>query len=84
MNNEHWVEHLQQWQNFLDERSLQVDDVGEKIKIARQIRVLEEIRYAAVLNPRLLLEFINPTSIPSFSSNVLKYNLELPEQGKRK
>ena len=54
MNNEHWVEHLQQWQNFLDERSLQVDDVGEKIKIARQIRVLEEIRYAAVLNPREL------------------------------
>lgn len=82
MNNEHWVEHLQQWQNFLDERSLQVDDVGEKIKIARQIRVLEEIRYAAVLNPRLLLEFINPTSIPSFSSNVLKYNLELNDSQK--
>lgn len=83
MNNAHWVEHLQQWQNFLNEHSLQVEDVGEKVKIARQRRVLEEIRYAAVLNPRLLLEFINPTAMPSFSSNALKYNLELNDSQKR-
>lgn len=83
MNTEHWVEHLQQWQQFLAERSLQVDDIGEKIKIDRQRRVLEEIRYAAVLNPRLLLEFINPTAMTSFSSNTLKYNLELNDSQKR-
>lgn len=77
MNNEHWIEHLQQWQKFLDERSLQVEDVGEKIKINRQRRVLEEIRYAAVLNPRLLLEFINPTANPSFKNNVSKFKLKL-------
>lgn len=83
MNTEYWVEHLQQWQQFLAERSLQVDDIGEKIKITRQRKVLEEIRYAAVLNPKLLLEFINPTAMPSFSSNPLKYNLELDDSQKR-
>lgn len=83
MNNEHWVEHLQQWQSFLDERSLQVDDKGERIKINRQRKILEEIRYAAVLNPRLLLEFINPTATPSSTNSVLKYNLELNDSQKR-
>lgn len=83
MNNEHWIEHLQQWQKFLTERSLQVDDVGEKIKINRQSKVLEEIRYAAVLNPNLLLEFINPTAAPSSKNDTLEYNLELNESQKR-
>ncbi len=83
MNNEHWVEHLQQWQKFLDERSVQVDDVGEKIKINRQRKILEELRYAAVLNPRLLLEFIHPTAIPSFKNNALEYSLELNKSQKR-
>lgn len=83
MNNEYWIEHLQQWQKFLTERSLQVDDVGEKIKIDRQRRILEEVRYAAVLNPRLFLEFINPTAMPLFSSNAMKYNLELNDSQKR-
>lgn len=83
MNNEHWIEHLQQWQKFLTERSLQVDDVGEKIKINRQSKALEEIRYAAVLNPNLLLEFINPTAAPSSKNDTLEYYLELNESQKR-
>lgn len=83
MNNELWIEHLQQWQKFLDERSLQVEDVGEKIKINRQRKVLEEIRYAAVLNPKLLLEFINPTATPSFKNNVLVFKLKLNDSQKR-
>ena len=83
MNNEHWVEHLQQWQKFLDERSRQVDDAGEKIKIYRQLKVLEVVRYAAVLNPELLLEFINPTATPSFGNNVLEYNLDLNDSQKQ-
>ena len=77
MNNECWIEHLQQWQKFLAERSLQVDDVGEKIKINRQSKVLEQIRYAAVLNPSLLVQFIDPTAVPSSKNDTVEYNLEL-------
>ena len=83
MNNEYWTEHLQQWKKFLTERSLQVDDVGEKIKINRQSKVLEQIRYAAVLNPSLLLEFIDPTAAPSSKNDTVEYNLELNESQKR-
>lgn len=83
MNNEYWIEHLQQWKKFLNERAIQVDDEGEKIKIDRQSKVLEQIRYAAVLNPSLLLEFIDPTAAPSSKNDTVKYNLELNESQKR-
>lgn len=83
MKHEYWMEHLQQWQTFLDERAVQVSNAGEKTKIGRQRNILEEIRYAAVLNPGLFLEFIHPTAIPSFGSNGLEYSLTLNESQKR-
>lgn len=83
MKNDHWIEHLAHWQAFLDERITQVDDFGEKIKITRQRKVLEEIKYAAVLNPRLLLEFINPTSIPTYKTDDIEYHLALNDSQKK-
>ncbi len=43
MKHEYWMEHLQQWQIFLDERAIQVSNAGEKTKIGRQRNILEEI-----------------------------------------
>ena len=83
MKHENWLDHLNHWQAFLDERIAQVDDFGEKTKILRQRKVLEEVRFAAVLNPRLLLEFINPKAIPTFQSNNLDYHLNLNDSQKR-
>lgn len=83
MNHENWVEHLLHWQAFLDERYAQVSDIGEKTKVMRQRKILEEIKYAAVLNPHLLLEFIHPTSLPLYQSNELEYFLSLNESQKQ-
>lgn len=83
MKHENWLDHLNHWQAFLDERIAQVDDFGEKTKILRQRKVLEEVRFAAVLNPRLLLELINPKAIPIFQSNNLDYHLNLNDSQKR-
>ena len=83
MKNDQWIEHLAHWQAFLDERITQVDDLGENIKIRRQRKVLEEIKYAAVLNPRLVLEFINPQEIPSYPTDGIEYQLALNDSQKR-
>ena len=43
------------------ERLASIDDDGERIKIERQLKTVECVRYAAVLNPKVLIEFINPS-----------------------
>lgn len=83
MKNDHWIEHLAHWQAFLDERISQVDDFGENIRIKRQRKVLEEIKFAAVLNPRLMLEFISPKEIPSYQTDDIEYQLALNDSQKR-
>lgn len=60
MNTEVWIEHLSRWKNFLERRVDSAENIGEKEKILRQITAIERVRYSAVLNPRLLIEFINP------------------------
>lgn len=91
MNSKNWTEHLQQWHLFLDERLSSLserkkcendaDEItkihGEITKIKRQRTILEEVRYSAVLNPRLLLEFINPTAPKLFEKNIEAYSLKL-------
>jgi superfamily I DNA and/or RNA helicase len=63
-----WTEHLSQWRLFLSERLLLVENEGERIKIERQLRTIERVRYAAVLNPKVLIEFINPSTALSVDS----------------
>lgn len=60
MNNQEWIDHLQHWEDFLMERLDTVCEVGEKIKIERQLRTIERVRCGAVLNPSLLIDFIDP------------------------
>lgn len=62
MNNAVWIEHLSHWKNFLERRADSAGDTGEKEKILRQIMAIERVRYSAVLNPRLLIEFITPSA----------------------
>lgn len=83
MSNERWITHLGQWQHFLEERASRVDELGEKIRIERQHRALEATRYAAVLNPELLTELIEPTEEPAYKEEELTYQLPLNDSQKR-
>lgn len=65
------------WRTFLSERLALVEDEGERIKIERQLRTIERVRYAAVLNPKVLIEFINPSTAPSFESKLCEHFLNL-------
>ena len=67
MNSDLWTEHLAHWKQFLTERLSSINDIGERVKIERQLKVIEQVQYAAVLNPKLLIEFINPSDTPSLA-----------------
>lgn len=60
MNSSNWIEHLAHWKKFLDIRLSSSEDEGEREKISRQLTVIDRVRYSAVLNPLLLVEFISP------------------------
>jgi len=69
LNNSVWAEHLSHWCAFLTERLSSIDGSdkdenekgGERVKAERQLVAIERVRCAAVGNPRLLVEFINPS-----------------------
>lgn len=61
MNKIEWVKHLSSWKQFLTGCLMDSEDIGEKIKIERQLRILERVRCGAALNPMLLSKFINPS-----------------------
>jgi len=79
MNRETWTEHLSQWMAFLTEQFSSTDDIGERIKTERQLRTLEQVRHAAVLNPKLLIEFINPSDNICDDSTHIEFLLNLNE-----
>lgn len=60
MNNETWIRHLEQWKHFLEIRLSEDDEPGNREKMLRQLTAIERVRFAAVLNPELLIEFIDP------------------------
>lgn len=65
------------WRTFLSERLALVEDEGEHIKIERQLKTIERVHYAAVLNPKVLIEFINPSTAPSLESKPCEHFLNL-------
>ena len=77
MNRNSWTEHLSHWRTFLSERLSLTDDTGEQVKLERQIKTIEQVRYAAVLNPKLLIEFINPSEVPLDESECCEFFLDL-------
>ena len=48
------------WRKFLTERINRAGDFGEKVKLSRQLKAIERVRYGAALNPLLLSQFIYP------------------------
>jgi ATP-dependent RNA/DNA helicase IGHMBP2 len=79
MNSDLWTEHLAHWKQFLTERLSSINDIGERVKIERQLKVIEQVQYAAVLNPKLLIEFINPSDTPSLEADCGDFFLTLNE-----
>lgn len=74
-----WINHLSSWKKFLTERFAITDDKGDKIKIERQLLTIERTRCSAVLNPSLISEFINHSSVPTKNTTgkVSEYCLDL-------
>lgn len=83
MNRQLWVDHLATWKVFLNERIGMVEEDGERIKCERQIRTLERVRCGAVLNPRLISEFISFTNYTAAEVSCDKYFFSLNESQKK-
>lgn len=63
MEIEIWKSHLQHWEQYLVqqiESAAQKEDFGAQKKAQRQLQTLRNVEYAAVLNPGLIAEFIDP------------------------
>ena len=83
MTDNTWTEHLSHWRTFLSERLTSLDDVGEQIKVERQLKTIERVRYAAVINPKVLIEFINPSDVPLPQAEDYDYFLNLNDSQKK-
>ena len=82
MNNYKWIEHLAHWSKFLETRLINAEDEGTKTKVTRQIRTLERVRYSTAMNPKLLIEFIDPTPRETLRNQVINYFLDLNDSQK--
>lgn len=84
MDKSSWINHLSSWKKFLTERLTIADNYGDQRKIERQLLTIERTRCAAVLNPSLLSEFINQSSVTEkhTTKEVNNYVLELNDSQK--
>ena len=72
-----WADHLNHWKLFLTEMlKLTQDKPGEQTKIKRQLTTISSIQYGAVLNPNVLLSFIQPSESKITFSD-LRWNINL-------
>ncbi len=83
MDNNKWLSHIAQWQRFLDELLVKAETKGDEIKLQRQRQILEDTRYAGVNNPKLLIEFINPSANPVLDSTNIDFTLALNDSQKQ-
>lgn len=83
MTDNTWTEHLSHWRTFLSERLTSLYDVGEQIKVERQLKTIERVRYAAVINPKVLIEFINPSDVLLPQAEDYDYFLNLNDSQKK-
>ena len=87
----HWIDYLNARRSDLNQRQVETEDPAlgrsvwmELIKVERQIKALQQVQYAAVRNPRLLFDFIQP-SVPARENkliNGLQYVLDLNDSQK--
>lgn len=83
MDKQFWLKHLTSWKQFLKERIASAGDIGDKVKIERQLRTIERVRCGAVLNPLLLMNFIDPTTQISQETICDEYFFDLNESQKK-
>lgn len=81
-----WNDHISHWKEFLQARlnDFSPED-ADYWRIHRQLKAVEQIRYAAVANPKLVTEFINPRNLQEVSEDLsdLTFTLELNESQKQ-
>lgn len=78
-----WADHLSGWRAFLTESISRTDDFGEKVKLGRQLRSIERVRYGAALNPVLISQFIHPESLPAEPCELDKTFLSLNDSQRK-
>ena len=83
MNKSLWIDHLDKWEEFLQERILKTTDLGDRIKYERQLKTMERVRFGAALNPKLLLEFINPPEVSFAECDNNSFHLSLNDSQKK-
>ena len=77
-----WSEHLSTWKSFLSELLSYTQDEGDSIRIRRQLQTIEKARCGAVLNPSLLIDFIDPPKEKSMISDCDTFVLNLNDSQK--
>lgn len=77
-----WSEHLSAWKSFLSELLSYTQDEGDSIRIRRQLQTIEKARCGAVLNPSLLIDFIDPPKEKSMISDCDTFVLNLNDSQK--
>ncbi len=82
MESKDWVSHLENWRRFLYQRLEKAEGVGDKVKIERQLRAIEFVKYSAVANPRLLTEFISLTEEIITNQKIDEFFLKLNKNQK--
>lgn len=83
MDKQLWINHLTSWKMFLNERISTTEEVGERIKCERQIKTIERVRWGAVFNPKLLLEFISPSTEEPKETSCENFFLNLNDSQKK-
>lgn len=78
-----WADHLSGWRAFLTESISRTDDFGEKVKLDRQLRAIERVRYGAALNPALVSQFIHPNAAPGEPCELDKIFLSLNDSQRK-
>lgn len=83
MNKNEWIRHLSQWRLFLDKMISVTDDKYSRKRLTRQRKVIEQVNFSAVQCPKLLCEFIKPSSLSNNAYTELKYIQNLNDSQKK-
>lgn len=88
LNVSHWADHLASWRSFLERSIVLADDTdtsgrGEIIRLRRQLRTIERVRYGAAINPSLLSAFIRQNWAVKQRTGVEHSFLQLNESQER-
>lgn len=78
-----WINHISAWRAFLTERMRRTQDFGMQVKLDRQLKTIERMRYGAALNPLLITQFIQPDSSRAETYELKKTFLRLNDSQRK-